>query len=49
MFPFEQLLRLASACDQGAMLFLESAYFNLPATRKFQFWHSITVTLSWET
>jgi 2-polyprenyl-3-methyl-5-hydroxy-6-metoxy-1,4-benzoquinol methylase len=29
MYPFEQLVRIASACKDGGRLFLESAYYNL--------------------
>ncbi len=29
MYPFEQLLRVAAACNAGATLFLESEYYNL--------------------
>jgi tRNA (mo5U34)-methyltransferase len=30
MYPFEQLVRVATACNAGATLFLESEYYNLP-------------------
>jgi hypothetical protein len=30
MYPFEQLLRLAGACNPNATLFLESEYYDLP-------------------
>ena len=30
MYPFEQLLRVASACNPNATLFLESEYYDLP-------------------
>lgn len=30
MYPFEQLVRVASACNPGATLLLESEYYDLP-------------------
>jgi tRNA (mo5U34)-methyltransferase len=30
MFPFEQFLRLASACTANALVFVETEYYNLP-------------------
>ncbi len=30
VYPFEQLLRIASACEAGATVFLESEFYNLP-------------------
>jgi tRNA (mo5U34)-methyltransferase len=43
MYPFEQLLRLASACNQNATLFLESEYYDLPG-----FEHEPTVVFNYE-
>jgi len=34
MYPFEQLLRVASACNPDATLFLESEYYDLPGFEK---------------
>jgi tRNA (mo5U34)-methyltransferase len=30
IYPFEQLLRIAGACDVGSVVFLESEFYNLP-------------------
>ena len=30
MYPFEQLVRVASACNPGGTVFLESEYYDLP-------------------
>ena len=43
MYPFEQLLRLASACNPNATLCLESEYYDLPG-----FEHEPTIVFNYE-
>ena len=43
MYPFEQLLRVASACNSSAALFLESEYYDLPG-----FEHEPTIVFNYE-
>ena len=43
MYPFNQLLRVASACNPNAMLFLESEYYDLPG-----FEHEPTIVFNYE-